>query len=249
MLINADFKALEWMAAVYLSKDKTGYKEINQEIDQHHENQLRFNLPTRLIAKTFVFRLIYGGGAWSYANDPDFSSVSTSEKFWQRVIDQFYMKYWGIKEWHDSLKQEVMKSGRIETPTGRVFTFAPTLKRGEMVWPWTTVLNYPVQGFSADLMVLVRCLLNRKIKRNLNLISRTKLICTVHDSIVLDSPEEEVEDVVRLIYETWADIPKNFERYFGERFDLPCRVEVGVGINWNEQKIQIQKEKFNGTEF
>ena len=57
MLIEADFKALEWLCAVYLSKDKTGYDEIIRGIDQHSDNQARFRLPSRLVAKTFVFRL------------------------------------------------------------------------------------------------------------------------------------------------------------------------------------------------
>lgn len=62
------------------------------------------------------------------------------------------------------------------------------------------------------------------------------MICTVHDSIVLDSPKKEVNDVVRLIYETWTEIPQLFETYFGEVFDLPCRVEVSAGPNWKEQQ-------------
>ena len=92
-------------------------------------------------------------------------------------------------------------------------------------------------------MVLARCILNRKIRSNLNLISETKLICTVHDSIVLDSPEEEVKYVVRLIYETWKEIPSAFERYFGKVFDLPCKVEVSYGPNWKDQQ-EIRENEY-----
>lgn len=60
MLIEADARALEWLGAVYLSKDKTGYDEIISGVDQHTLNQKAFNLPTgpegRLVAKKFVFR-------------------------------------------------------------------------------------------------------------------------------------------------------------------------------------------------
>ena len=56
MLIEADAKQLEFLAAIYLSKDKVGYQEIKQGIDQHTDNQVRFKLPSRLVAKTFVFR-------------------------------------------------------------------------------------------------------------------------------------------------------------------------------------------------
>mgnify|MGYP001599047267 CR=1 FL=1 len=93
MLIKLDAKMLEWVCAVWLSQDKVGMQEIIAEEDVHANNAERFKLPTRLVAKTFLFRLIYGGGAYSYAHDPDFTDVSTSEKFWQRVIDESYDKY------------------------------------------------------------------------------------------------------------------------------------------------------------
>lgn len=57
MLINADVKSLEIVAAAYLSQDEILIQEIRNKVDTHGDNQKRFGLPTRLIAKTFVFRL------------------------------------------------------------------------------------------------------------------------------------------------------------------------------------------------
>ena len=56
MLIEADAKQLEFLAAIYLSKDKVGYSEIIDGVDQHTDNQKRLDLPSRLLAKKFVFR-------------------------------------------------------------------------------------------------------------------------------------------------------------------------------------------------
>jgi len=56
MLINMDMKAIEWVCVAYLSQDRTAMEEIKNQIDQHTANQKRFGLPSRLIAKTFVFR-------------------------------------------------------------------------------------------------------------------------------------------------------------------------------------------------
>ena len=89
MLLQADAKQLEWVGATYLSQDKTALDEIWASVDQHADNQERFGLPSRLIAKTFVFRLIYGGSSYSYANDPNFRDIG-NETFWQNVIDEFY---------------------------------------------------------------------------------------------------------------------------------------------------------------
>ena len=118
MLLQADAKALEWVCAAYLSQDQTAIKEIRDGTDQHSDNQLRFGLPSRLIAKTFVFRLIYGGSAYSYANDTNFTDVSTSESFWQNVIDEFYNKYTELGEWHKKIVATAMKDRKITMPTG-----------------------------------------------------------------------------------------------------------------------------------
>ena len=120
MLLQADAKALEWVCASYLSQDKVAYDEIWNNIDQHTDNQNRFGLPSRLIAKTFVFRLIYGGSAYSYANDTNFTSVSNSESFWQDVIDEFYKKYKGLNQWHKEIVAKAMRDRKITMPTGRV---------------------------------------------------------------------------------------------------------------------------------
>jgi DNA polymerase I-like protein with 3'-5' exonuclease and polymerase domains len=232
VLVNADAKALEWLGAVYLSKDPIGYEEIKAGIDQHKENQKVFGFKEgpegRLIAKRFVFRLIYGGSAYSYANDPDFAEVSTKEKFWQGVIDKFYNKYSGIKLWHESLMEEAMSTGQVVIPTGRVFTFSSERKRGKQVWPRTTILNYPVQGFGADLMVLARVEVNRRLCEIPSILP----CCTVHDSILMDCPVDDVATVVRAFFHTWECLPRIYHRTFGSVFDLPMRVEVMVGMDW-----------------
>ena len=130
MLIKVDAKALqlEWRVAVELSGDKVGLQEILDGVDNHADNQKRFGLPSRLVAKTYLFRLIYGGSAYSYANDPNFSVVSKSEKFWQGVIDETYSKYRGLAEWHKQLVQQVAKQGYIRTPFGREYHYKPERK-------------------------------------------------------------------------------------------------------------------------
>lgn len=230
-ILNADAKQLEWVAAVYLSQDPVGIKEIIEGIDQHSDNQARFNLPSRLIAKIFVFRLIFGGQAWSYAHDPDFSDVKdgrgykADEGFWQNVIDKFYTKYQGLYKWHKRLMVEAIDTGRLVMPTNRVYTFKQ--EKGE--WPRTQILNYPVQGLGHDLMAIARVSLRKRmIKKNL----KSLLISTVHDSIVSDCPSEEIPEMIQLHKEVFRDIPDNFKRKFGVEFNLPMRVELEVGDTW-----------------
>ena len=176
MLLQADAKALEWVCATYLSQDPVAYKEIWDNADQHTDNQQRFGLPSRLIAKTFVFRLIYGGSAYSYANDPNFKDIG-GEKYWQDVIDQFYEKYAGLGEWHRRIFDDAKRDRKLTMPTGRVYYYEPEIKFNKENWPRTKILNYPVQGLGADLMAIARVSLFNRLKD----VKGIKFVNTVHD--------------------------------------------------------------------
>jgi DNA polymerase I-like protein with 3'-5' exonuclease and polymerase domains len=232
-LINADFKALEWVVCVHLSKDPVGTQEILDGIDQHSSNQTAFGLGEgadgRLVAKKFVFRLIYGGSAYAYAQDAEFEHVSTSEDFWQEVIDKFYRKYEGIKTFHDGLMLEAMSTGFVTLPNGRQFPFKPTYGK----WPRTTILNYPIQGMGADLMVIARTAVCGRVRRTF---PKVLPISTVHDSLLFDSPSKFVEPVAEIIREEWAKIPFYYTTMFKDPFTLPTKVEILTGPNWKDMK-------------
>lgn len=235
MLLQADAKALEWVCASYLSQDKVAYNEIWNNVDQHTDNQTRFGLPSRLIAKTFVFRLIYGGSAYSYANDTNFTDVSNSESFWQNVIDEFYNKYTGLGQWHKDIVAKAMRDRKLTMPTGRVYNYEPEVKYGKVKWPRTKILNYPVQGLGADLMAIARVSLANRLKG----MKDVKLINTVHDSIIVDFNDKVCDNIsiVRLVDKCFTDIPTNFKKLFGVEFNLPMRVECQVGPNWGNMEI------------
>lgn len=236
MLVNADAKGLEVVTAAYLSRDPVMMREVRDFFEFHTDNQNRFGLPSRLIAKKFMFRIIYGGSAYSFSVDADFAAVGFSQKRWQQAIDQFYDKYKGLHQWHISIVQEVIRTGRLIMPTGREFHYSPDISpTGDIKWPRTTILNYPVQGTGADLMMLARISYRarlQKLKKELGL--RALLVSTVHDSIVTDCPDEELDVVCKLMFEVFDDIPKNFQRCFGVEFDLPMTCEILYGKNLND---------------
>lgn len=228
MIISVDHKGLEWVTAVFLSQDKVGIYEIWSGVDQHSDNQKRFGLPSRLIAKTFVFRLIYGGSAYSYANDPEFETVGLSIDGWQNVIDEFYAKYTGLAAWHNELVEIAGRDGRIITPSGRIYNFEPYQNyRKEWELPRTKILNYPVQGFGADIVMLSRITLAKRM----GIFSgtpkyRTKLINTVHDDIWLDVHPDELQAIKEEIAGVFADLPSIINASFGINFNLPTKFEL-----------------------
>lgn len=240
MLINADAAGIEWRCILHLSGDKVGIKEVLEGVNTHSDNQKFFKLPERRIAKIFLFRAIYKGSAYSYANDPQFSWIG-GEKFWQGVIDKFYEKYQGIHAYHTNIISTVVNNGFLSMPTGRIYEFEPRLVRGEWQWPVTDICNYPVQGLAADLMAIIRVnlysLLNETNFRYL-------WVNTVHDSILLDVDNDRKHwyNVCIRIEEAFNNAAKNYELLFDQPLLLPMAGELKVGINWlHMHKIKLNK--------
>ena len=228
MICQADAKSLEIYTAAYLSQDPVMMQELTDGLDMHGLNQEAFNLPSRLISKVLNFRILYGGTGYSFAHDPDFTSVSKSEKYWDSKIEAFYNKYKGLEKWHNTLIQTVVETGQLIMPTGRSYRYERN-KRGE--WPVTTIKNYPVQGCGADIMSVARVSFSNRFKKEG--IDGLQ-VNTVHDSIVVDVADYEVERVARMFHSVFDDLPKNFERVFKVPFNLPLRCEVSVGKNMKE---------------
>lgn len=252
MLIQCDAAALEIRVAAYLSQDETLIQEIIDGVDIHRRNQQMLKLPGwdiedkadpsfkegRLKAKIFVFRLIYGGSAYSYANDPDFMNISKSEKYWQEAIDLFYSKYKGIKLWHDKLIREAVERGKVISPTGREYRFE---KKYDGTYKDTQIKNYIVQGTGADIMALARVSFYNRLKK-LGY-KECLLVNTVHDSIVVDMNEKTCDNkvIAKLFHDVFRDIPANFEKLFGKPFNVPMTCEVLYGSNWEDME-EIKEE-------
>lgn len=145
MLIQCDASQLEWRTILELANEQVGIAEILEGEDTHAKNQTAFELPSRLIAKIFLFRTIFRGSGWSFANDPDFMHVSTSSQFWDEMNAKFYAKYSSIDKKHHEWKDLVMSGKPIIGPLGRQWTI-PIHRdyKGELKIPWTTLSNYPV---------------------------------------------------------------------------------------------------------
>lgn len=230
MLINADVKGLEVVTAAMLSGDKVLRQEILDKVDIHDENRKAFDLgdgkPGRLLAKIFKFRLLYGGSAYAYANDPSFMGRSSVEAFWQEVIDKYYTKYHGIARWHKGLIQQAQTTGRLEIPSGRYYPIEYDEERRK--WPTTVIKNYPVQGFGAELVMLARLEVAKRLREDGK---QVDMVSTIHDSIVLDTPSKNVVYCYGVLKESIEKVPQICKQVWGYDFDLPLTCEIQKGMN------------------
>jgi len=239
MLIHADVRSLEVVCAGFLSQDPVLTAELHenknnpQKDDLHTNNQKQFNLPDRVTAKRFTFKLLYGGTDYGFSIDPKFNHVSKKRQYWSNVIEKFYSKYKGISQWHTRLVQDVLRDGQLVMPTGRAYTF-PRLDVAQREWFWRPkILNYPVQGTGADLVAIGRVAMWKRLRKaNIPVLFQS----TVHDSIDIDCESCYTSRVVAIVKQAIEDIPTNFENIFGVPFNLPLSCETSVGPNLRDLK-------------
>lgn len=249
MLINADVKGLEVVVAAQLSGDEVLRQEIIDKEDIHGNNQRAFGLGDgkagRLVAKIFKFRLIYGGSAYSYANDPAFMGVSRQESFWQNVIDKYYAKYSGIARWHRDIDFEAKQTGRLTIPSGRYYPFQyEEGYRGQLKWPDTKVKNYPVQGFGADLVLLARLECAKRLR--LSTLRDVLLVSTIHDSIVVDTKVENLYNVYKILKDSIEAVPSLCKQVWDYDFTLPLTCEIAGGPNKKDMLTIIPYDADSG---
>lgn len=234
---------LEWRVLVELARDDIAIQEILGKEDTHTKNQEAFELPSRLIAKIYLFRTIYRGSGWSFANDPQFIHVSSDPKFWDEINVKFFAKYHGIDSCHQKWAESVKQGHSIVSPFGREWSIDLDRDRfGNLKVPWTKLTNYPVQGTGADVMKVARISFWNRLQKK-EWVNKVLLRSTVHDSIVVDVPEDLVQEVANLFHQVFDDLPKNFRKLFGYDWIVPLDCECKVGPNMRDMEKVKRTDK------
>ena len=153
--------------------------------------------------------------------------VSSDQKFWDNIGEKFYGKYCGIDRCHQGWKDLVVSGRPITIPSGREWIIELGRDRyGELKIPWTVLTNYPNQGLGADVMMLVRLMLWRRLKG-----SGVKFISTVHDDIKFDTPEKHVDLIKNTCAEVFNDLPAQMKKVWNYEWVVPMTCEVFQGNN------------------
>jgi len=230
LIVEADYSGLEFRTCVELSKDAQGMSDILEGKDIHAQSAgIILQKPAsevtkeerQLQGKPNTFLPLFGGTGYG---SPDHVKA---------YFGRFYEIYEGIHGWHQALMSGTLKNGTVKTPSGRQY-FWPNVTRTKngRVTHVTQILNYPVQGFSADLVQLA-CIRALRLFKASNL--QSKLILTVHDSIVVDCFAPELEQVKAILTEAMTKVGDESKERFGYALEVPLNIEISAGNNWLEQ--------------
>ena len=223
--MEADFAQLEFRVAAFLSQDQVAMKEVSEGFDVHSYTAQVISeagqKTSRQDAKAHTFAPLYG--ATGYGRTPAEA----------RYYEHFTEKYRGIAKWHRELATEVLTHKKITTPSGRQFSF-PDVKRRKngTVTNFTAIKNYPVQSFAtADIVPAVLLEIQKRMAH-----MQSKIVNSVHDSIVIDIHPDEESAVMGVIGSVNDDLKEIIDTKFKINFNVPLLLEAKVGVNWLEQQ-------------
>ena len=251
-IVNCDLAQLEWRIAAALSGDPTMIKEIREGVDYHADNAIRYfgadpsdpNFQAvRTDAKVLGFRMIYGGSPYAFYKDPRMPHFSLSK--WEQIHAAFFAKYWRLREWQEANIATVNAKGYLVNPSGRILRFKQyTLtRRGETYIGYKSqqIVNYPVQSFAtADVMPLAMVeIARRRQKEKL----RSRLMFQVHDSLVHDSPHNEVVPIAHLAVSVFEALPRLIEKTWGFKVPIPLTGDVEFGKNYGSL-MKLPRSKY-----
>lgn len=230
-IIEADFSGLEFRVAGEVSRDPQIIEDIMNGKDVHKQTASIINRcqpgdvdkDMRQNAKAFTFAPLYGGmGA---AEPPHI----------QEYFKQFFVIYKGLAEYQKRLMDGVLRNGIVQTPSGRQY-YWPNVRRTRngRTTNATQIVNYPIQGFATGDLVPLACVRALMAFKRLKLLS--KLILTVHDSIVVDCFPGEEDQVCAVLKDAMMGVSDEAYQRWGYSFALPLDIEISKGPNWLEQQ-------------
>lgn len=227
LFVSADYAQIELVILADLSGDEALRKAFQEGEDVHRRTAaLIFGVATeevsseqRRIAKTINFGVMYGMSAFRLSNE-----LSIPRKEAESFIQTYFGTYSGIRRFIDETVAQAERTGEVRTLLGRPRPLPDINNRNRTVKSGAerVAVNTPIQGTGAD--VVKRAML--KVSQRLEAERlRAKMILQVHDELILEAPEDEVETVKAILME---------EMSTAVTLSVPLRVSVETGGRWGE---------------
>ncbi|MEP6600283.1 MAG: DNA polymerase I [Nitrospirota bacterium] len=227
VLLSADYNQIEPRILAHLSQDPVLIGAYGRGDDIHTTTAMQiFGLAgdqitkdMRRVAKTVNFGIIYGISPFGLS-----SQLGISNQEAKRYIDAYFTRFEGVKAYIDRTVAEAKANGYVTTLLGRRRPIPelrgsdPTQRSfGERI-----AMNSPIQGTAADIIKLAMLAVHRRLAAEGR---AARILLQVHDELILELPEAEV-DTVRPI------VTEEMERVMD--LVVPLKVDIGVGKNWSE---------------
>jgi DNA polymerase-1 len=232
VLVSADYSQVELRILAHLSQDDRLLTAFREDKDIHAATAAEvFGVPItevtpdkRRVAKVVNFGILYGMSGYGLEQATELSREQAAQ-----FIAAYFQRYPGVKSYLEYTKQKARERGYVETVMGRrrYITDLNSGNRQVREAAERMAINMPVQGTAADIIKVAMVNLQREIDRR-GLKSRP--ILQVHDDLLLEAPEGEVEQARDLLKEIMSG---------AMQLSVPLKVDVKVGRNWGEMETHF----------
>ncbi len=226
-LVSADYSQIELRIMAHLSGDKGLLDAFARGEDVHRATAaevfgitpLEVTNEQRRAAKAINFGLIYGMSAFGLAKQIDVDRTAA-----QTYMDRYFARYPGVARYMEETRSAAKEHGYVETVFGRRL-WLPDIRSsnvGRRQGAERAAINAPMQGTAADLIKLAMIAVQGWLDQEA---LHTRLILQVHDELVLEVPDGELDRVKHALPPLMAGVAK---------LAVPLLAEVGDGPNWDE---------------
>ena len=229
VFVDADYSQIELRILAHMSGDEQLIQAYKEAQDIHRITAAKvFNTPfeevtdkQRSNAKAVNFGIVYGISSFGLGHNLDISRKEAEE-----YINQYFATYPRVKQYLDELVKNAKEQGFVTTLYGRKrpipeITSSNFMQRsfGERI-----AMNSPIQGTAADIMKIAMNRVHDRLKKEQ---LQSRLILQIHDELLIEAKEEEVEQIKALLVE---------EMKQAAELSVPLEVDVKTGMNWYEAK-------------
>jgi DNA polymerase-1 len=225
VILAADYSQIELRIMAHLSEDPGLLGAFNDGVDVHRATAAEVfgkaydavSPDLRRAAKAINFGLMYGMSAFGLARQLDISRPEAQE-----YMDTYFARYPGVREFMENTRENARENGFVETLFGRRL-YLPEINARNMMrrqGAERAAINAPMQGTAADIIKIAMIRVDDWLRRNG---SEARLIMQVHDELVLEVPEAQLETVRAAVVEHMSAAAK---------LKVPLIVDAGHGPDW-----------------
>ena len=227
--LDADYSQIELRVLAHISKDEHMIQAFNNNEDIHKQAASKvFNIPIEEVtkeqrsdAKAVNFGIVYGISDFGLGEQ-----LGISRKKAKQYIEQYLDKYSGIKKFMTDITEQAKEDGYVETLFNRR-RYIPELKSNNYMvrqFGSRAAMNTPIQGTAADIMKIAMINVYKKLKQEK---LKSKIVLQVHDEMMIEAEENEIEKVKNILKESMENAIK---------LDVPLIAEISEAKNWYECK-------------
>jgi len=226
-LLSADYSQIELRIMAHLSRDPELVRAFNEGVDIHTRTAaLVYDVPEekvlsemRRVAKVVNFGIMYGAGPFRMSEE---LRIPMGEA--RKIIDHYFETYPGINNYIIETLAFARENGFVKTLSGRLRYVTDINNKNQNVREASerAAINMPIQGTAADMIKIAMIRIqNRFFREKL----RTMMILQIHDELLFEVPEEELEQVEAIVSNEMENaLP----------LDIPLKVDIGIGNSWYE---------------